>query len=112
MTLRDWSKLLSIKRTALPDVDAQLLANDPHLHHPAASCLHTGLPSVFDTIPAQNTLLCQDNVHVVVQYRHIRFALSRAFISTADEDSGVFPLTVFLKICRLGWPSPTLTCRY
>ncbi|KAG1973996.1 hypothetical protein F2P79_001149 [Pimephales promelas] len=54
--------------------------------------------SVFDIIPAQNTLLCQDNVNVVLHYRHKRFALSRACISTADEDGGVFPLTVFLNI--------------
>lgn len=39
---------------------------------------------------------------VVLQYRHIRFALSRACISTADEDSGVFPLTGELY-CACRW---------
>jgi len=32
-------------------------------------------------------------IKVVLHYRHKRFALSRACISTADEDGGVFPLT-------------------
>ncbi len=45
--------------TTLPDVDAQLLSNDPHLQHPITSSLPTELPSLFLIIPAQNTLLAK-----------------------------------------------------